>query len=155
MSEFAHRVIDWQRVHGRHDLPWQGTEDPYRIWLSEVMLQQTQVATVIPYFLRFVERFPGVGELARAPLDPVLELWSGLGYYSRARNLHAAARLLSDEALDLDRLGEGARAFILRETGAASVPDLQFRLADAHQAATAAVARLMGTADGETGDGSG
>ena len=94
MSEFAHRVIDWQRVHGRHDLPWQGTEDPYRIWLSEVMLQQTQVATVIPYFLRFVERFPGVGELARAPLDPVLELWSGLGYYSRARNLHAAARLV-------------------------------------------------------------
>ena len=94
MSEFAHRVIDWQRVHGRHDLPWQGTEDPYRIWLSEVMLQQTQVATVIPYFLRFIERFPGVGELARAPLDPVLELWSGLGYYSRARNLHAAARLV-------------------------------------------------------------
>jgi A/G-specific adenine glycosylase len=94
MSEFARRVIDWQRVHGRHDLPWQGTEDPYRIWLSEVMLQQTQVATVIPYFLRFVERFPGVGELARAPLDPVLELWSGLGYYSRARNLHAAARLV-------------------------------------------------------------
>ena len=94
MSDFARRVVDWQRVHGRHDLPWQGTEDPYRIWLSEVMLQQTQVSTVIPYYLRFIERFPGVAELARSPLDPVLELWSGLGYYSRARNLHAAARLV-------------------------------------------------------------
>ncbi len=94
MSEFARRVVDWQRIHGRHDLPWQGTEDPYRIWLSEVMLQQTQVATVIPYYLRFVARFPDVGELARSPLEPVLELWSGLGYYSRARNLHAAARLV-------------------------------------------------------------
>ena len=78
-----------------------------------------------------------------------------LSAYRLQWRLHAAARLLSDEALDLDRLGEGARAFILRETGAASVPDLQSRLADAHQAATAAVARLMGTADGETGDGSG
>ena len=90
-AAFAHRLIDWQRVHGRHDLPWQGTRDPYRIWLSEVMLQQTQVATVIPYYQRFISRFPDVQSLAQAALDDVLTSWSGLGYYSRARNLHRAA----------------------------------------------------------------
>ena len=94
MSEFAERVVAWQRVHGRHGLPWQGGRDPYPIWLSEVMLQQTQVATVIPYFLRFVGEFPDVVSLAQAPLERVLELWSGLGYYSRARHLHAAARVV-------------------------------------------------------------
>ncbi len=87
----APRLIDWQRSHGRHDLPWQGTRDAYRIWLSEVMLQQTQVGTVVPYFLRFVARFPDVAALAAADLDDVLALWSGLGYYSRARNLHRCA----------------------------------------------------------------
>ncbi|HEY6240486.1 MAG TPA: A/G-specific adenine glycosylase [Burkholderiales bacterium] len=92
MSELARRLVRWQAQHGRHDLPWQGTRDPYRIWLSEVMLQQTQDATVIPYFKRFLARFPDVGSLARAPLDDVLAVWSGLGYYSRARNLHAAAQ---------------------------------------------------------------
>ena len=94
MSEFAARVVAWQRVHGRHGLPWQGGRDPYPIWLSEVMLQQTQVATVIPYFLRFIAEFPDAVSLARAPLERVLELWSGLGYYSRARHLHAAARVV-------------------------------------------------------------
>ena len=89
---FAAKLIAWQKKHGRHDLPWQGTRDPYAIWLSEIMLQQTQVATVTPYFIRFLARFPGVAALAEAPLDEVLRLWSGLGYYSRARNLHAAAR---------------------------------------------------------------
>jgi A/G-specific adenine glycosylase len=92
VANFARRLIDWQRAEGRHDLPWQNTRDPYRIWLSEIMLQQTQVATVVPYYLRFVERFPTVAELAAADEDTVLALWSGLGYYSRARNLHAAAR---------------------------------------------------------------
>ena len=92
MSSFARRVVRWQTRHGRHDLPWQRTHDPYRVWLSEVMLQQTQVATVIPYYRRFLARFPSVKSLARATLDEVLTLWSGLGYYSRARNLHAAAR---------------------------------------------------------------
>lgn len=82
----------WQRVQGRHDLPWQGTRDPYRVWLSEVMLQQTQVTTVLGYFPRFLERFPDVRALAGAELDEVLGLWSGLGYYSRARNLHRCAR---------------------------------------------------------------
>src|SRR5687768_11234269 len=92
MREFAATIIGWQKRHGRHDLPWQGTRDPYRIWLSEVMLQQTQVAAVIPYFGRFLQRFPTVGALAEASEDEVLRLWSGLGYYARGRNLHAAAK---------------------------------------------------------------
>ena len=91
MSTFAHDLVTWQRAHGRHDLPWQGTRDPYAIWVSEIMLQQTQVATVIPYYRRFMARFPDVRALAGAPLDDVLAHWSGLGYYSRARHLHAAA----------------------------------------------------------------
>lgn len=94
MSDFAQHLIRWQKTHGRHNLPWQGTRDPYRIWLSEIMLQQTQVGTVIPYYLRFLERFPDIACLAAAPQDEVLALWSGLGYYSRGRNLHAAARLV-------------------------------------------------------------
>ena len=89
-STFALRLIAWQSTHGRHDLPWQ-VSDPYRVWLSEIMLQQTQVITVIPYYARFLERFPDIASLAAAPLDDVLALWSGLGYYTRARNLHAAA----------------------------------------------------------------
>ncbi|MGE5088126.1 MAG: A/G-specific adenine glycosylase [Candidatus Levyibacteriota bacterium] len=93
---FAQRLIDWQRIHGRRDLPWQGTRDAYRIWLSEIMLQQTQVATVLPYYARFVAEFPDVAVLARAPLARVLERWSGLGYYRRAHHLHAAARAVVD-----------------------------------------------------------
>jgi A/G-specific adenine glycosylase len=91
-SSFSARIVRWQRRFGRHDLPWQGTRDPYRIWLSEIMLQQTQVATVLPYFERFLARFPRVEDLAAANEDQVLALWSGLGYYARARNLHRAAR---------------------------------------------------------------
>lgn len=91
MSDFATKVVTWQKLHGRNDLPWQNTRDPYRVWLSEIMLQQTQVSTVLDYFPRFLSRFPDVGSLARAPLDDVLGLWSGLGYYSRARNLHRCA----------------------------------------------------------------
>ena len=90
-STFAAQVIRWQRQHGRHGLPWQGTRDPYRVWLSEVMLQQTQVSTVLDYYARFLQRFPSVAALAAAPLDDVFALWSGLGYYSRARNLHRCA----------------------------------------------------------------
>ncbi len=94
MSErdFADRLVAWQARHGRHDLPWQRDRTPYRVWLSEIMLQQTQVTTVIPYFERFTARFASVADLAAAALDDVLHLWSGLGYYSRARNLHAAAQ---------------------------------------------------------------
>jgi len=90
--DFATRLIAWQRQHGRHDLPWQDTRDPYLVWLSEIMLQQTQVATVITYYQRFVARFPEIAALAAADQEQVLTLWSGLGYYSRARNLHRAAQ---------------------------------------------------------------
>jgi A/G-specific adenine glycosylase len=93
---FAARVVAWQRRHGRHDLPWQGS-DPYRVWLSEVMLQQTQVATVLAYYERFLSRFPTLHALAAAPLDDVLAAWSGLGYYRRARNLHRCAQVVVAE----------------------------------------------------------
>jgi A/G-specific adenine glycosylase len=92
---FAEKLIAWQKQHGRRSLPWQGTRDPYRIWLSEVMLQQTQVGAVIPYYERFLRRFPTVEALAAASEDEVLQLWSGLGYYARGRNLHAAAKTVS------------------------------------------------------------
>jgi len=92
---FAERLIRWQKQHGRHDLPWQG-ESAYRIWLSEVMLQQTQVATVIPYYLRFVAAFPDIATLAAATEEQVLAHWSGLGYYARGRNLHKAAKLIME-----------------------------------------------------------
>jgi A/G-specific adenine glycosylase len=88
----AERVVRWQETHGRNALPWQNTRDPYRVWLSEIMLQQTQVVTVLDYFARFLSQFPNVQALAAASLDEVLALWSGLGYYSRARNLHACAQ---------------------------------------------------------------
>jgi A/G-specific adenine glycosylase len=91
-NSFAARIVAWQRTHGRHDLPWQNTRDAYRIWLSEIMLQQTQVTTVLPYYERFLQRFPDVLSLAAASEDDVLALWAGLGYYSRARNLHRAAQ---------------------------------------------------------------
>jgi A/G-specific adenine glycosylase len=90
-GDFAVRLLRWFETHGRHDLPWQHPRSAYRAWISEVMLQQTQVATVIPYFERFVARFPDLATLAAASVDEVLALWSGLGYYSRGRNLHRAA----------------------------------------------------------------
>ncbi len=92
-NDFATRLIRWQRKHGRHDLPWQA-QGAYRVWLSEIMLQQTQVATVIPYYRRFVAAFPTVASLAAASEEQVLAHWSGLGYYARARNLHKAARII-------------------------------------------------------------
>ncbi len=92
IAEFAPALIAWQKTHGRHDLPWQNTRDPYKVWLSEIMLQQTQVATVKDYFARFLAAHPTVASLAKASLDDVLALWSGLGYYSRARNMHRCAQ---------------------------------------------------------------
>ena len=91
-QDFAARLVAWQKTHGRNSLPWQNTRDPYRVWLSEIMLQQTQVSTVLGYYARFLERFPAVADLASATPDDVLALWSGLGYYSRARNLHRCAQ---------------------------------------------------------------
>ncbi|MCG7390053.1 MULTISPECIES: A/G-specific adenine glycosylase [Pantoea] len=95
--QFAQQVLDWYQRFGRKTLPWQQEKTPYKVWLSEVMLQQTQVATVIPYFERFMARFPTVADLAAAPLDEVLHLWTGLGYYARARNLHKAAKHIVDQ----------------------------------------------------------
>ncbi|GAB3412451.1 A/G-specific adenine glycosylase [Massilia agilis] len=94
---FSSAVIAWQRAHGRHALPWQNTRDAYRVWLSEIMLQQTQVAAVLGYYARFLERFPTVHALAAAPIEDVMAHWSGLGYYTRARNLHACARRVVDQ----------------------------------------------------------
>ena len=95
-TDFADRLLAWFDDHGRKDLPWQ-VDDPYRVWVSEIMLQQTQVQTVIPYYERFMQRFPDVTALADAPLDAVLDHWSGLGYYARARNLHKAAQAIRDD----------------------------------------------------------
>lgn len=94
---FAQTLVAWQKHHGRHGLPWQNTRDAYRIWLSEIMLQQTQVATVIPYYLRFLERFTDVFSLANADSEDVMSYWSGLGYYSRARNLHRCAQIVVEK----------------------------------------------------------
>jgi A/G-specific adenine glycosylase len=96
-TDFAARVLGWFAQHGRKHLPWQQDPSPYRVWVSEIMLQQTQVATVIAYYERFLNAFPDVRTLADAPIDDVLHHWSGLGYYARARNLHRAARIVRDE----------------------------------------------------------
>ncbi len=93
----ARALLRWYDRHGRHDLPWRASRDPYGIWVSEIMLQQTQVTTVLPYYARFMQRFPDIAALARAQADEVLHLWTGLGYYARARNLHRAARILVQE----------------------------------------------------------
>jgi len=97
LSPIAPALLEWHARHGRHDLPWQHDRTPYRVWISEIMLQQTQVATVLPYYERFMKRFPTVRELANAAIDDVLHLWTGLGYYARARNLHRAAIRIRDE----------------------------------------------------------
>ena len=97
MSEFTSALLAWYDTHGRRDLPWRTPGDPYPIWISEIMLQQTQVATVLPYFHAFIQRFPHIEALAQAPLDAVLHRWTGLGYYARARNLHRAAQIIVGE----------------------------------------------------------
>ncbi|MDI1351661.1 MAG: A/G-specific adenine glycosylase [bacterium] len=97
IKQFSTALLDWYDVHGRKNLPWQTPREPYRVWVSEIMLQQTQVQTVIPYFNRFIECFPSVYHLANAEEDAVLSLWSGLGYYSRARNLHHTAKIICDK----------------------------------------------------------
>ncbi len=94
---FSRALVFWQQRHGRHQLPWQQTRDAYRIWLSEIMLQQTQVTTVIPYYARFLDRFPDVRALAAAPVADVMSLWAGLGYYTRARNLHRCAQVVVEQ----------------------------------------------------------
>jgi A/G-specific adenine glycosylase len=95
-ADFSARVLRWHRLHGRHGLPWQH-QQAYPVWISEIMLQQTQVSTVIPYYLKFLQRFPGIESLADASIDAVLQQWQGLGYYARARNLHSAAQIIRDQ----------------------------------------------------------
>ena len=97
LPPFSERLLAWFDEHGRKTLPWQQDRTPYRVWVSEIMLQQTQVATVIPYYERFMARFPKVADLAQAPIDDVLSLWTGLGYYARARNLHKTACIVAEE----------------------------------------------------------
>lgn len=99
-ADFAAQVLRWAAHSGRHHLPWQDSPTPYRVWVSEIMLQQTQVATVIPYFQRFMAHYPSVAALAAAPIDDVLHLWTGLGYYARARNLHRCAQIVHAEHAD-------------------------------------------------------
>ena len=97
MNNFSDNVLEWFKSHGRRDLPWQKNPTPYRVWVSEIMLQQTQVATVIPYYQSFMKKFPSIAELAKADIDQVLHLWTGLGYYARARNLHKAAQTVVEK----------------------------------------------------------
>ena len=96
-TRYAKSLLDWYQCHGRHALPWQIDKTAYRVWLSEIMLQQTQVTTVIPYYLRFIEVFPDIQSLADSSIDEVLQYWQGLGYYARARNLHRAAQIIRDD----------------------------------------------------------
>lgn len=135
MAPFAHDLLAWFDRHGRHDLPWQQEPTPYRVWVSEVMLQQTQVATVIPYYQRFMARLPDVLALADATADEVLALWSGLGYYSRARNLQRAAQLMReqhggrfpesfDEVVALPGVGRSTAGAILAISGGQHYPIL-------------------------------
>ena len=126
-THIATELLAWYEQHGRHDLPWQGERKPYHVWLSEIMLQQTQVSTVIPYFKRFISRFPDIKTLAHAPLDDVLSLWTGLGYYARARNLHKAANAIVnqfqgefpshfDDAIQLPGIGRSTAGAILAQS---------------------------------------
>jgi A/G-specific adenine glycosylase len=135
VSSLARRLLRWFDEHGRHDLPWQKPPEPYRIWVSEIMLQQTQVTTVVAYFERFIDRFPTLEVLAEADLDEVLALWSGLGYYARARNLHRAAREIAAERggklprtleglMTLPGIGRSTAGAILALSGAGRHPIL-------------------------------
>jgi A/G-specific adenine glycosylase len=120
LNTFAARLLNWFDQHGRHDLPWQVVDDPYNVWVSEIMLQQTQVKTVLQYFARFIQRFPTVQDLGRAHWDEVAPYWAGLGYYARARNLHKAAGIVTENGqfpVDLD--GWVALPGIGRSTGGA------------------------------------
>jgi A/G-specific adenine glycosylase len=153
--EFAARLLRWFDAHGRHDLPWQHPRTPYRVWLAEVMLQQTQVATAKPYFERFVQALPDLPALARASEDSVLALWSGLGYYSRARNLHRAAQLCMtrhDGELPTDFDSLAALPGIGRSTAGAILAQahgLRFAILDGN--VKRSLARLLGI-DGWPGE---
>jgi len=167
---FATRLLDWFDRHGRTDLPWQQHIDPYRVWVSEIMLQQTQVTTVIPYFERFMARFPTVADLAAAGIDEVLHHWTGLGYYARGRNLHEAARRVvagfggefptSVEVLiTLPGIGRSTAGAIAAIAGGVRAPILdgnvkrvlaRFHAVDGYPGETAVARRLWSLADEHT-----
>ena len=171
-APIAPRLLAWHAQSGRHDLPWQRDRSPYRVWVSEIMLQQTQVATVIPYFKRFMRRFPDVLALANAPADEVLHLWTGLGYYARARNLHCAAQIIRDAhagvfprvleaVMDLPGVGRStAGAILALSTGArhaildANVKRVlaRFHAVEGAVDSSATQARLWEFAENETPD---
>jgi A/G-specific adenine glycosylase len=109
-NHFAKRLLNWYDQYGRKDLPWQENKIPYRVWVSEIMLQQTQVKTVIPYYQRFIQRFPTIKSLADAEQDEVLQLWTGLGYYARARNLHKTAQIINNELSEFPQTLEQIQA---------------------------------------------
>ncbi len=169
---FAARLLDWYDEHGRKDLPWQRDIDAYRVWVSEIMLQQTQVTTVIPYYRRFMDSFPEVVALADAPLDDVLHHWSGLGYYARARNLHAAACAVKDrfggsfptdfdEVIGLPGIGRSTAGAILALAHGQRHPILdgnvkrvlsRYHAVEGWPGKTAVANRLWELADGHTPD---
>jgi len=134
-ESFSERLLSWFKQSGRHDLPWQKDQTPYRVWVSEIMLQQTQVATVIPYFERFMQAFPDAKTLAKAKTDDVLHLWTGLGYYARGRNLHKAANIIVndycgefpktlDEIMALPGIGRSTAGAILAQARGERYPIL-------------------------------
>lgn len=170
MTRFAQALLRWHAGSGRKDLPWQRDATPYRVWISEVMLQQTQVATVIPYYLRFMESFPDIDALATASTDDVLHHWSGLGYYARARNLHLAAKKIRDEhdgifpfefdkLIELPGIGRSTAGAILSLAGNQRHPILdgnakrvlaRFHAVDGWPGATPVSKKLWLLADGHT-----
>ncbi len=131
-ASFANTVLAWFRRYGRHDLPWQG-QDAYRVWLSEIMLQQTQVSTVIPYYREFLKAFPNLKRLADADIDDVLRHWQGLGYYARARNLHKAAQVVDTGVGESFDIREGFQKLVVVRDNRADLGLLQhdFREPDA------------------------
>lgn len=170
MNQFADRLLAWHAAQGRHNLPWQQNRSLYRVWISEIMLQQTQVSTVIPYFERFMARFPDITTLAAAPEDEVLHQWTGLGYYARARNLHRAAKVIVakhggefptdiEAVLALPGIGRSTAGAILAQALGQRHPILdgnvkrvlaRRHLIDADLQATATLARLWQLAEAET-----
>jgi A/G-specific adenine glycosylase len=124
---FQNKLLSWFDRYGRKDLPWQQQTTSYRVWISEIMLQQTQVATVIPYYNKFIERFPTVEILAKAPVDSVLQYWSGLGYYARARNLHKSARLIVERGAFPDNLDELIKLPGIGQSTAGAILSIAFK----------------------------
>lgn len=146
---FQNQLLAWFDRHGRKNLPWQIQATPYRVWVSEIMLQQTQVTTVIPYYNRFIERFPEVLDLAAAPVDRVLQLWAGLGYYARARNLHRSAKLIVERGTFPDNLDELTQLPGIGQSTAGAILSIAFK--KSHPILDGNVKRVLARYKGITG----